>query len=117
MYVNSYFSILSPPRSNPWFQDTMDYDLLKKRVLANELKSLSAQDCSFPAGVCCEKGMVSQSCGNIRMGIYIKAILNSATLKEAARLYSHLSDFPKIDKHLCEKIKKRLLDHNTKNKL
>ncbi|MBA2727007.1 MAG: hypothetical protein H0U49_02400, partial [Parachlamydiaceae bacterium] len=53
---------------------------------------------------------LTQLCGDLRLGVFIKGILNTTTLNETARLYSHLRDFSGMN-GLHKLIKKRLLCH------
>ncbi len=53
---------------------------------------------------------LTEVCGDLRLGIYFKAILKTTTLQQAAELYSHLRDFPDMS-DLDETIKKRLMEH------
>jgi len=53
---------------------------------------------------------LSQTVRDLRFGIYINAVLNTESLDKAARLYSHLREFPDMDS-VDEAVKKRLFDH------
>jgi hypothetical protein len=63
--------------------------------------------CWKPTGQLLE---LTQLCGDLRLGVYLKSILNAATLKESASLYAHISYFSDIGQ-LHETIKKQLIQH------
>jgi hypothetical protein len=54
---------------------------------------------------------LAELCNDFRLGIFCHAILRTAKLKDASRLYSQLEYFPKAMVSLDKEVKKRLVEH------